>query len=125
VTARMPALNTLVLGVLRGIPNLRDQTNRLDRFLRNLESWRIGLPTDASAAQAFDTAVEEAEKIWRQLGGDELGPEVSSFLQQTGVGGASLDQLTPTISEWLRSHKIWNSFRITLARDTPPTGSRE
>ena len=111
-----PTLNAQVLGVLGGTPSLQDKVRRLNEYRDSIERLKTELPKDVSAIAAFDDTVKKIKSIWHNLGGDELGPEVSAFLQEAGVSGASLDRLTPSIQEWLKSHGIWDAFRITPAR---------
>lgn len=117
VRSQAPSLNTTVLAVLRGIPSLRAPATNLERCLRTIEGWRNSLPNDGNAVAAFDADVAEAKRMWQQLGGDDLGPDVTQFLQAAATSSATIESLTPEITEWLKRHKVWNAFRITLVSD--------
>jgi hypothetical protein len=125
VDGRIPSLNSDVLDVLRRIGDLQQQVMRVEQRLKDLRARREVLPLRPEEIAAFDAGVEEVESLWHNLGGDSVPPEVLRFLQNSGTGGATLDSLNSVIVEWLRAHRLWTAFRITIARETPdPTLGR-
>jgi hypothetical protein len=125
VDDRIPSLNPDVLDVLRRIGDLRHQVSRVEQRLRDLKLRRDVLPLRPEEIAAFDAGVQEIGTLWHTLGGDSLPGEVLRFLQSSGTGGAALDSLTPVVTEWLRDHRLWTAFRITIARETAgPNSSR-
>lgn len=124
-SARIPALSSDVLDVLRKISDLRPQVTRVEQRLRELEQRREQLPSQPEEIASFEASVEEVEGLWHSLGGDSLPSEVLQFLQEAGTAGAALERLSPAVIEWLRNHNLWTAFRITVARETTwPTTSR-
>lgn len=122
--ARIPPLSTDVLSVLRNIGDLRPQVDRVEGRLRQLRERRELLPTEAAEIEAFDAAVKEAESLWQKLGGDSLPPAVLKFLRDAGTKGAAIDALDEIVLEWLKAHRLWHAFRVTVVRDGVNSGAR-
>ena len=115
-TERSRHANTQVLDVLGGIPAFSNTVQKVRALSARIEQSRRNRPTCEQDFINFDSLVEQVEAAWKELGSDEVPPNVEKFLRAAGGGeGAPLDLLTGDVKDWLETRKIDTSFRIRMS----------
>jgi hypothetical protein len=112
--ARIPATKREVLDVLA--PAFPKEVRLLRQRAEKLELSRHTLPTTQEALSEFESEVVELQQAWAKVGGGNVPPAVTSFLQAAAShAGASLELLTDEVRRWLAEHKIIALFSIKVS----------
>ncbi|WP_119461080.1 hypothetical protein [Rhodospirillaceae bacterium SYSU D60014] len=104
-----------VLTALHAIPSYRPQVQRIREAAGEFQKLRDRTPTAAELPTALaqaDAARRKKDDALAAMQGDDLPPEVLTFLRKTGQGGAALSDLSAPVRIWLEARKLSSAFRI-------------
>ena len=115
VDAKRLKLDEALLGVLRVVPAFGDAVAELEAWDAKVEAQRARVPRDDDGFEALHATIGEMQRVWDDLSGAGLPPEVVNFLRMAGVKhkGASLELLDP-IRPWLKERGLEDSFRVVI-----------
>lgn len=115
VHGKTPAIDHEVLRVLSGVGALSVAVTRIQALLGLLGRYAAGLPKSADDVKQVTALCSQVDLAWYELAGDGIAPDVLTFLRSAGSGiGASYEQLTPSILEWLDEHNLRRVLRVRL-----------
>jgi hypothetical protein len=103
----------VLAATLSGVEGVVDLSRRLETILGEVARTQAGIPSLRSAEllQEAETALADLEQ--------SLKPEsVRHFLSAVARGGASLDLVSPDVTEWLNAHHAQHSFKIIAGAPT-------
>jgi hypothetical protein len=114
--AKVPKIGADVLAVLGAVPGMASKITKVRMDLESADRLSANLPMTPAEVAQFDRAVDQARAAWQELTGDGVPKEVLEFLRVAAQGpGAKLEQMTPLVEAWLRSHGLLASLRIRIS----------
>jgi hypothetical protein len=108
-----------VLAALAAIPSYATQVQRIREAANDFRRLAERPPAAADVASALaqvEVALRKKDDALAAMKGDDLPPEVLTFLRKTGQGGAALSDLTDVVRTWLNARGLAAAFRITPSR---------
>jgi hypothetical protein len=115
VDALIPPQKTDLLDTLALVPVLRSDAGKIRQLYTEVSERRQRLPQSTSDFERLQAIPYELANLWQRFGGDIIPGEVLNFLRSaSSQNGARLDQLTPTVLDWLREHNLERSIRIVF-----------
>lgn len=118
VAERSDAPSEEVLRALETVASYRIVVQRLRKAVAALAALRAQAPTASdvgSTLQAVEAARQEKDAVLGMLKGSDVPAEVLTFLRNSGLGGAALGDLTPSVINWLGERSLLVAFRIVPA----------
>jgi len=109
-----PAIQPEVLEVLGRLSSQQEMVGRLQRQRGVVERGRQTLPQTLREVTEVLGAAKIVKMEWSRLAGDDLPPEVLTFLRSVMTQGAALDALTLPVLAWLSDRQLLHLFRITV-----------
>ena len=109
-----PAIQPEVLEVLGRLSSLQEMVGRLQRQRGVVDRGRQTLPRTLRDVTEVLGAAKIVKMEWSRLAGDDLPPEVLTFLRSVMTQGAALGALTPPVLAWLSDRQLLHLFRITV-----------
>ena len=118
----IPPVNDEVLAVLEQIGDLQKTATRVRAGIRRLGDSAARLPSSEEEIVEFVSDAQKVAGAWDSLDTDHLSPEVLQFIRDAGSPtGAHLAGLTTSVTGWLASKNLTDSFRV---RAVVPTNTR-
>jgi hypothetical protein len=112
-----PAQPREVLEVLVEVPGLRAHALEMRTLARLLSEQAATLPRGESDFTRAETQVNRIEELWGELEGAGIPEAVLSFLSQATREGATFEQYTTEVSDWLQERSLTRLLRIGFASD--------
>jgi len=104
-----------ILAALETVSAYRHQIQtirRCDGEAKLLRSVLPGMGEVSDKLILLERAIRTKEMAWNSLKGSQLSDEVVDFLRQAGAQGFPLENLTPTVTQWLSECGLLGCFRI-------------
>lgn len=108
-----------ILTALAAIPTYATHVQRIREAASDFHQLTERPPAAAdveSALARVEAARRKKDDALAAMKGDDLPPEVLTFLRKTGQGGAALSDLTEMVGEWLKARGLVSAFRIVPSR---------
>ncbi|QKY02430.1 hypothetical protein G3257_09335 [Janthinobacterium lividum] len=115
VRTQTPTIDQEVLSVLSRVSALHETVTGIQALLGQISRLADTLPLNVLDVEEVSALCTQADHAWHELAGDGIAPDVLAFLRAAGsVVGASYDQLTPSILEWIDAHNLRRVLKIRL-----------
>lgn len=75
------------------------------------------LPVSEADFEAVQILAERMRQAWNRLAAADLSEEVKHFLLTASNEQATLADLTPSVLDWIRKHRLLRSFRVSIGGD--------
>ncbi|MCW6036018.1 hypothetical protein K4A83_06995 [Spirulina subsalsa FACHB-351] len=110
---QMPSTNDELLNLLAKIPSFRADVEHIQKLKADID--QVEFPETQSIFGHLENSIKNLKKCWEDLSGDDVPEAVLIFLRRAAdPEGATLDLLTPEVTEWLDRHQISQALRIRL-----------
>ena len=109
---KVSTLSEDLLATLAQFASFQEAVASVRRMTRQLEEqWRGQPPRTEQSLEAFHALAAERRETWEQIQFDEA---VRDFIVSAGTEGATPDQFTDEVRDWLKANGLFDQVRIRL-----------
>ena len=116
--AQLPMGRMDILDALDNIPDFRAKVAQIRQFTRQAGHLTLTLPTNARTFDDLQKLSETLASYWQQFDSSVIPDEVLNLLRKSADQGATLDELTPPVIQWLKENKLTHYMRVVLKAGT-------
>lgn len=103
-----------LLQVLERFPEFAGAARDLRSANRQAQQLAQRLPASEADFEAIQDLAERMRQAWDRLVAADLSEEVKHFLLTASSEQATLADLTPSVLDWIRKHRLLRSFRVSI-----------
>ena len=104
-----------ILTALSGVPQYKPVVARIGVLKGQVTMLANSVPADIPAGLAqLKTIMDAYAATWGEMTADGIPNSVIAFLRAAAAHGASLDQLTDEVRDWLDARRLLSLFRIKI-----------
>jgi hypothetical protein len=107
---------TELLDVMANVPDFADQVAAIRKLYADVARLRSILPESDQQVVLVAELAAKIDAAWKGLEGDGIPDAVLTFLRAASTDGATLDQLTPDVADWLTGRGLRQRVSIRLGR---------
>lgn len=118
VDSAVPSRHEELLDVLIALPSFREQVSKIRSLYRTVDDLKTGFTPSADIAATLEQPRRLAADITHavaQLEGPGVPAEALAFVKAASAHpGATMEQFTETVQQWLSEHNLLNAVRLRL-----------
>jgi hypothetical protein len=113
----LPRQRPEILDVLERIPGLQQDARAIREMSAEFERRSSVLPHGDADVARIEELAGDIQTRWQTLEGGGIPADVLDFLAAASLGTARLDQLTPTVRDWLTERSLLSYVRVSLTAE--------